>query len=486
MRRYTHSQNELNKLNTEQTAFSPSGVRRWKSYVYIYQKKITIIYLSLKSKRKKLMEHYDLLSNMEPKMPRQLPPFVRHAISKVPDHLRTAAANMLFPPTEAQMHDIQFRYWDNTLHEPNGMEGCVGISAVGKGYIDYMIEEVIRYLRQHDEDSQRKLAEWARIYKSKGQSKDKPDRPTDAAILVPEPDMTNPALIQLLIDAQNEGNRSLYTHMPEVDLLDQCCASHKKVTKVIRLNFDTKRYGAQRATAEGVTGNPTLRWKFTFACVPEKARSFFRDSHVEGTTGRIGFNYVPRPTERLEPRQGDYDDKYRKQLDEYLVRLRGATGTIEIPKLDRLIRSLKKEMEDIADLSDDLIFESMSHRSLMIAWMKGCVLYVSEGYRFTSQIASFVTWSLYHDLWSKMQIFALQFRKAGASEVVDVRKYGPANMLDMLPSSFSKPQLEQMRQSMDKPVDCTQQLRNWLNRGYITYDEATQLYSKTEGYLARK
>lgn len=170
---------------------------------------------------------YDLLSQTAPPMPERLPGYVKHAISKVPDYMRPAAANALFPPSAAQMHDVTFRFVDNVLHEPGSkMEGCIAPSGFGKGYLDAMIEAIIQNLRQHDSESQKKLAEYARIYKSKGQSKDKPVRPTDAAILVPEPDMTNPALILLLQDAEREGNRSLYTTMAEVDLLDQCCGGH--------------------------------------------------------------------------------------------------------------------------------------------------------------------------------------------------------------------------------------------------------------------
>lgn len=429
---------------------------------------------------------YELLSPTPPVFDKRLPDSVALTISKVPDPLKPAAANALFPPFAALMHDVQFRYVDNVLHEPTFMEGCVAASGVGKGYLDPMFEAIIRFLRQHDEESNRKLTEWQRIYKSKGQSKDKPERPTDAAILVPEPDMTNPALIQLLQDAEREGNRSLYTPIPEIDLLDQCCGGHKKVTKVIRLNFDTKRYGAQRATPDGITGNPYLRWRFNFSCVEEKAQSFFKSCLLDGTLGRIGFSYILKPErKRGIPRQGNYDEAYLQKLDEYLIRLRTATGEITVPKIDRLINRLESELADMADLADDDVFESLYHRSLVIAWLKGCVLYVAEGYRWSKPIADFVEWSLYYDLWSKIAIFAPQMKDSRSKTTIDVRKYGPANMLDMLPDSFQQSQLEQLRQTQNKTVYCTPQLNTWLQRGYITFDPQTQFYTKTQEYLTK-
>lgn len=431
---------------------------------------------------------YNITSLSAPPMPRTLPGFVRHTISKVPDYMRPAAANALFPPAVAQMRNVSFRYVDNVLHEPCcSMEGCVAVSGIGKGYIDPMIETIAASLREHDVESRRKLLEWQRECKSKGANKDKPDRPNDAAILMPEPDMTNPALIQLLMDAEREDNASLYTQMAEIDLLDQCCGGHKKVTKVIRLNFDNKRYGAQRATVDGISGNPHLRWKFNFSCVEEKARTFFKDCLIDGTLGRIGISYIQKPTGRKSgiPLQGEYDEAYQKRLEEYLVRLRSARGEITVPNLGNLIGRLSSALDEVADLSDDNIFESFAHRSLMIAWMKGCVLYVAEGYRWTPEISAFVEWSLYYDLWSKVAVFVNQMKKSRNVETTDVRKYGPANMLDMLPDSFCQAQLENLRSSLDKPVACAHQLDVWIYRKYITYDEKTRTYRKTEEYLAK-
>lgn len=431
---------------------------------------------------------YDLTSQTAPPMPSRLPGFVRHTISKVPDYMRPAAANAMFPPAVAQMRNVSFRYIDNVLHEPCcSMEGCVAISGLGKGYLDPMIETIVTKLAEHDVESRRKLMEWQREYKSKGANKDKPERPTDAAILMPEPDMTNPALIQLLMDAEREDNASLYTQMAEIDLLDQCCGGHKKVTKVIRLNFDNKRYGAQRATVDGITGNPHLRWKFNFSCVEEKARAFFKDCLIDGTLGRIGFSYIKKPTDRKPgiPCQGDYDEAYRQKLEEYLTRLRTARGEISVPNLGNLIGRLDGALKDVADLADDTIFESFAHRSLNIAWMKGSILYVAEGYRWTPEIAAFVEWSLYYDLWSKIAVFVNQMKKSRNVETADVRKYGPANMLGMLPDSFCVAQLENLRSSLDKPVDATDQIAAWKSRKFISYDEKTKTYTKTNLYFAK-
>lgn len=429
---------------------------------------------------------FDLLSPQAPPLPQKLPGFVKQAIQNVPEIMKPAAANAIFPPAAAHMSNVKFRYVDNVLHEPIFMEGCVSASGNGKGYLDPMIEAIICFLRRHDEESSRKLEDWSRRHKAAANNQSKPDRPIDAAILVPEIDITKPALIQLLKDAEHEGNRTLYSIIPELDLLNQCCGGHNKVTRVIRIDFDSKRMGAQRATPEGVSGNPTVRWNFNFSCVEQKARQFFNNCLLDGTLGRIGISYMPKPERRNHkiPRQGDYDSRYQSRLEVYLERLRATSGEIKVPRIGTLVERLAKEMGEIADMADDDVFESLYHRSLVIAWRKGCLLYVSEGYRWTPEIARFVEWSLYYDLWGKIILFAPQMVKCRQVERVDVRKSGPANMLDMLPDAFSLAQLEELRRQLEKPAGAGPQLTTWQARKYICYDKEQQLYLKTEEYFA--
>ena len=64
-----------------------------------------------------------------------------------------------------------------------------------------------------------------------------------------------------------------------------------------------------------------------------------------------------------------------------------------------------------------------------------------------------------------------------------VQRSGPKNMLDDLPNTFTLQQLEALRLSMGKEKDGYNNLRVWTYRGFITYDEQTQLYSKTQDYL---
>jgi len=298
--------------------------------------------------------------------------------------------------------------------------------------------------------------------------------------------MTNPALIQLLMSAEKEGNRFLYTTMPEVDLLDQCSGGHRKVTSLIRLGYDLSHYGAQRATADGVSGNPILRWNFNFSCVEQKAQSFFKGYILDGTVSRISFSYMQRPEERIKgiPRQGTYDEAYDKCMDEWIARLQSATGIIPCPKAGKLADELQDEMDLIADLSDDSHFEDMTHRAVALAWLKACVLYVLNDYSWSNEIAEFMRWSLYYDLWSKIALFGTEMSLTGKGvDTKTLRKRGPQNMLILLGDTFSADQLKDIRIDRGMDPDPNNQLKTWVNRGFITYSAQTGLYQKVESVM---
>ncbi len=383
------------------------------------------------------------------------------------------------------MHNVCFDYPDGRKHEPHFFSALVGPMSVGKGAIEPIIESIICSLRRHDELSYKKLGEWRRQVKAVGANKQKPARPEDAAILVPAPDMTNPALIQLLMDAEADGNRFLYTSIPEVDLLDHCCGSHRKVTTVIRLGYDLSHYGAQRATADGISGNPILRWNFNFSCVEQKAQSFFKGYILDGTVSRIGFSYIQRPAERPIgiPRQGTYDDEYHLCMQDWLTRLLAATGEISCPRANNMAIRLQTEMNTLADLSDDPNFEDLTHRAVCIAWLKACLLYVIHDYTWSNEIAEFMRWSLYYDLWSKIALFGPEMSITGKEvDTKQMRRHGPANMLEQLSDTFSADQLQALRTEVGKTPDPSHQLRTWINRGFIERSNQTGLYTKTTNY----
>ena len=90
---------------------------------------------------------------------------------------------------------------------------------------------------------------------------------------------------------------------------------------------------------------------------------------------------------------------------------------------------------------------------------------------------------MYHDLWSKAQLFA-DLLNQDADSVSEAQRRGPKNLLDDLPNPFNEAQLEALRISQGKTKEGTKnQLYKWVYRKFITYCNQTGLYTKTQEYL---
>ena len=391
---------------------------------------------------------------------------------------------MFFPVLGAHMSGTEFMYPDNSWKEPTGMmANLVAKSGDNKGQFSNLVEAICRDFRQHDKAENDRLLEWSKQKQSRGNNKDKPDRPEEGIWFIPN-DTTNPAFLLNAMALESHGSRTQYINIPEVEMADKLCGGHKQVSQMLRNIYDRTRAGALRATAEGVTGNPILRACMTISSNPYSTRKFYKYELFNGTFGRVVFSYKPRGTrEGRIPRQGSYPDEFYQKLDEYLVRLDICKGRFIIRQLNKLIDRLAQDMALLADLTDDDLLFELSHRSLVSAWKAGCILWVLNNQTWTKAMGELVEWLVYHDLWSKLQIFADMLKESdyGASEA---SKTGPKNMLDDLPDTFNLAQLEALRVSMEKPIEGTKaQIRQWLHRKFIEYSAQTGLYTKTELYL---
>jgi hypothetical protein len=253
---------------------------------------------------------------------------------------------------------------------------------------------------------------------------------------------------------------------------------------MLRNIYDRQRAGALRATADGITGNPILRTNLTISSTPFATRKFYKNDLFNGTFGRMVFSYKARTgRDGRIPRQGKYSDEFYQQLDEYLVRLDICKGRYIIRPLNKLTDRLAGDMASLADLADDDVLWDVSKRALVSAWKAGCVLWVLNNQTWTKSMGDLVEWLVYRDIWSKMQLFA-DMLNVDADQTSEAQRRGPKNMLDSLPNTFNKAQLEALRTTLGKSQDGTDaQLREWVFRKFITYSNQTGLYTKTDEYL---
>ena len=391
---------------------------------------------------------------------------------------------MFFPVLGAHMSGAEFQYPDNSWKEPTGMmANLVAKSGDNKGQLSSLVEAICRDFRQHDEAEEDKYRDWQRLNKTEPNNKKKTAEPT-LAYWYPPTDTTKPAFIKNAIALEAQGGRTQYYNLPEVEMADQLCGSHKQVSLMFRNIYDRARAGALRATADGITGNPILRACITISSNPDSTRRFYKYELTNGTFGRMVFSYKPRGNrEGRIPRLGKFPDEFYQKLDDFLARLNICKGRFIIRPLNKLVDNLAADMATLADLADDDLLFELSHRSLVSAWKAGCILWVLNNQTWTKAMGELVEWLVYHDLWSKMQLFADMLGKDADVEG-EAQRRGPKNMLDNPPNTFNEAQLEALRIELGKSKEGTNgQLRKWVHRKFITYSEQTGLYTKTEQYL---
>ena len=429
---------------------------------------------------------YDISKQKAPAMPRlgTGTELVKLLLTQVSKDMREPIVPMIFPVLGAHLSGVEFQYPDLSWKEPCGMmANLVAESGGNKGQLSNLVEALCRDFRSHDDEELKKLIEWQKQMKTKSANKEKPVRP-EVAFWFPPADVTNAAFIQNAMACESLGGRTQYLNMPEVEMADRMCGGHKQISQMMRNIYDRQRMGALRATADGVTGNPLMRVNMTISSTPFASRKFYKNDLFNGTFGRMVFSYKARTgRDGRIPRQGRYDDAFLKKVDEYLVRLDICKGRFVIRQLNNLIDRLAQDMATLADLVDDDVLWDMSKRALVTAWKAGCILWVLNSQQWTTAMGTLVEWLVYHDIWSKVQLFEdlLKEGDKGLSEA----KGGVKNMLESLPDTFSVAQLEALRVEMGKDKDAGQQLRTWVHRGFITHSNQTGLYSKTQEYLNR-
>jgi len=140
---------------------------------------------------------------------------------------------------------------------------------------------------------------------------------------------------------------------------------------------------------------------------------------------------------------------------------------IDCPQAYKLTKKLNEECADFSRLNQSRTYENFSFRGNVIAYLKACVLYVANDYKWDKTCDDFIRWSLNYDLWCKMQFFGDAIEQANnAAERTGTR--GPRNLLELLPDTFTLDDAKRVRRQQGMGTEKTvSMLRNWVNRGYV-------------------
>ena len=424
-----------------------------------------------------------------PPMPKNLPPLIKLLISRTPDIYKAAVAHAVFPALATHLWQTRFRYIDNVEHEATLMNVLMAGTGAGKNCISEPINRIMADIRLRDQENLRREREWKKEIQSKGANKDKRQRPEGLVIQEIDPDMTNAAFVQRLADAEN---RFLYTKMNEIDQFDSLKGGGrgKAQFQIMCLAFDPNNiYGQTRIGSGSVSERVSIRFNWNASTTISKGQRYFSQVLTDGPISRINFCTIPEREIGAEmPIYGQYDEGFDEELRPYIEHLCNARGLVDCPKARALSRRLIEECADFSRLSQSRVYENLSYRANVIAYLKAMVLYVAQGERWDKRTEDFIRWSLHYDLWCKMHFFGqdIEYAEANASRR---EKKGPQNLLELLPDVFTREEAQRLRQRMGiTKGNASQMLRTWKFRGYIVEEEnnsdstGNTCYRKTEEY----
>lgn len=404
-------------------------------------------------------------SNQPPVMPAVVPRLIKLLISNTPKIYQATVAHAVFPPLGAHLKDVKFLYTDNVLHEATLMNIAMAGSSTGKGCVDAPINHIMADIRERDKENERRLKEFNDANNRKGANKDKLERPDDLVIQEIQADVTHAGFVQRLDEAQH---RFLYFKLNEIEMFDQLKSKPGQQFLIICQSFDPEnRYGQTRAGSQSVNATVCIRFNWNSCGTIAAVQQYFAKQLTKGPISRINFCTIPeREIGAEQPVYGGYDEKFDEQLRPYIKNLTDAHGVIVCKQARKLARELIAECAEFSRLSQDRVFENLSFRANVIAYLKACVLYVANGCKWEKAIEEFIRWSLHYDLWCKMKYFGEAIRIAESAPKTSKR--GPVNMLAMLPDEFTFDDAVRVRLQNGKDRAGTNNMLNqWVFRNYL-------------------
>ena len=429
-------------------------------------------------------ENNSQLSILNSPLPKRLPALIKLLVSRTPDVYKAAVAHAVFPSLGAHLHRVRFKYIDNVEHEATLMNVLMAGTGAGKDCISEPINRIMADIRRRDEDNLRREREWKNEVTSKGANKDKRQRPEGLIIQEIDADMTNPAFVMRMAEADGHF---LYTKLNEIDQFDALRGSGRsgQQFQIMCLAFDPgNRYGQTRVGVQSVTEKVTIRFNWNAATTIQKGKRYFSRVLTDGPISRINFCTIPEREIGAEmPVYGTYDAAFDEELRPYIENLVKAQGLIDCPQAYKLAQKLKEECADFARLSQSRVYENLSFRANLIAYLKACVLFVANGCQWDKTFEDFIRWSLQYDLACKMEFFGADIEEA---QTVNLRSHkGPRNLLELLPDQFTFREVVQTRLREGKNEEGTyKMLRQWIYRGYIqqsTVDSYQKLKFRKDG-----
>ena len=427
-------------------------------------------------------------SDKAPEIPEKRPKLVDAVLCNTPQKYKATVAQAMFPGLMAYPKKLSFVYIDNQVRDLRC--NCLIVAETGSGKdscTKQPLAHIIADMKQRDEENRRRLKDFSDKCNAMGCNEQKPPRPDDLIIQTIKSDITKAALVQRMSEAQEAPLYVRINELEQWDKIEGASGRGNQFTTLKLCDDEGNDYGTDRAGTQSVMGSGCLHLNWNANTTTAKAIKYFRYVLTDGPISRLCLATIPEEEIGAEISVfGDYGEAYDAALKPYIENLKAATGVIDCKEAKKLARKLKNECADFARLSQDRVFDNLSHRALVIAFRKACMLYAANGMKWEKSIETFCRWSLYYDLYIKMTVFGDLIRHA--DDDIQTPKRGPQNLLDLLPAEFTIKDVQHVRSLKGMSTDiekCHGMTRQWVCRKYVL-QMTNDSFKKSNNYVTKR
>lgn len=433
-----------------------------------------------KATEKKTVQKYKPLtwpevfnSDQLPALPSQLPNLIATTISQTPDLLKGTVAQVIPVAYAIYPRGLNFVYIDGRIRELRMNCLLVAKEGGGKECITLPIKHILAEVRETSKRDRQRLKDFNDKYNRTRQDEEKPKRPDDLDIRWLFPDITRPRLSQAMEDAQNAFLFLKLNELEDWDQLEGKKGRSNSFSLMKLIDDEDNDFGQDRVGSQSVNADGCLRLNYVADTTEPKLKKYFRYIHGEGPVSRITLGGIPTVEIGAPiPVFGSYDKKYDESIRLFIENLKKATGTIVCKPAQKMAAKLKAEIDEFASKTQDRVLDTLSHRSLVAAFRRACLIYVANGMKWESEIEYYCRWSMQVDLYLKYKLFADDIREA--AEGVKLATRGPQSLLDNINTDEQgifafeevlRVYIAEGKGNDEKKIKNT--LSQWKSRGYL-------------------
>ena len=411
-------------------------------------------------------------SDQLPPLPLALPRLIEATISQTPPLLRGTVAQVVPVAYSIYPRNLEFVYVDHRKRELRMNCLLVAKEGGGKECITLPVKHILADVKRQDKRNRKRLKEFNEKYASARSDEEKPQRPADLVIQWLFADITRPRLNQAMEDAQEAFLFVKLNELEDWDKVEGARGRSNSFSVMKIVDDEDNDFGQDRVGSQSVNADGCLRLNWIADTTEPKLKKYFCHIHGEGPLSRITMGGIPDVEIGADiPVFGSYDKKYDAAISPFIENLKKATGTIVCKPAEKMVLKLKAEIDEFSTLTQDRILDSLSHRALVAAFRKACLIYAANGMKWEKEIEGYCRWSMQTDLYMKYKLFAEDIIKATVS---DEDRPGPRSILTVVETSadgiFTLEALKKAYEKLGKQPDekkVKNALNQWKCRGLI-------------------